>query len=227
MKVLDGTLYHFFWPLMHLSVEKLSVVKSNRIKHILNKRSTTSCCCDGYYGFLLHWHFETFFACSINDCFPSFDCSNTLRSLWVSLNVQLKNFSLSFDDCRNFPMDLRFKSIADLKVSDMILFDEFWNSSPFVRILLTKKILIQQIFDFINDSKLRLLHWLPVWHVTWHYGSLPTSSIQCGDHMGYGALMLINIVYGTWSNMVVTMVTDWPWRHTGTCRLCFMIYYNI
>ena len=62
--------------------------------------------------------------------------------------------------------------------------------------------------------------------VTWHYDALPTSDIQCGDHIGYGALMWMNIVYGTyygtWSNMVVTMVTDRPWRHTGTCRLSYI-----
>ena len=47
-----------------------------------------------------------------------------------------------------------------------------------------------------------------VWHDT--YGVLSTSDIQCGDHIGYGALIWMNIVhgtnYGTWSNMV----TDRP-----------------
>ena len=40
-----------------------------------------------------------------------------------------------------------------------------------------------------------------------HYGSLPTSGIQCGDHIGYDDG---NTIYGAESKMVFTMVPDRP-----------------
>ena len=38
--------------------------------------------------------------------------------------------------------------------------------------------------------------------VTWHYGALPTSVIQCGDHTEYGALMWMNVICGTYYGII-------------------------
>jgi len=58
--------------------------------------------------------------------------------------------------------------------------------------------------------------------VIWHYGTLPTSGIQCGGHIDYGALcgQISDMAHSVApkSSMAVTMVTDRPWYHIGTCR---------
>ena len=141
---------------MHLYVQKLTC---RSLLATAATAATAAAAAAAYWIDTLR-HFYDSITCSIKDFFRIFWLKNHLEIFMSFFKMFDKRIFSSSFDCSNFPTVPWFKSnIADLKVSSMILSDEFWNSSNFIDRKYSFSPTNLQFYQWYNVP---ILHWLSV-----------------------------------------------------------------